>query len=66
MLLSVLIFLARRATVWLIFVANNARKIVAILGFFEALITVIPIRHRLLALVRGVLVFFLVYSVPVN
>jgi len=47
-LLPVLIFLARLAdvtvaTVKLMFVVNNARKMAAILGFFEALITIMAL-----------------------
>lgn len=47
-LLPVLIFLARvadvtLATVKLMFVVNNARKIAAVLGFFEALITIVAL-----------------------
>lgn len=47
-LLPVLIFIARisdvtLATVKLMFVVNNARKIAAVLGFFEALITIVAL-----------------------
>ena len=47
-LLPVLIFLARLAdvtvaTVKLMFVVNNARKMAAVLGFFEALITIMAL-----------------------